>query len=139
MWASAIVQIEISTDGLPRLRHGVVGPQVDLLVFDRRPRVPDEDVVSRRGEARLRYDASLPSMLILLSFAASTPEKAAPVNGLPWSVLNFSSLPWRASASSSGSTQKAASIMLEACLRHDVIDTRHDRIRRAVQSSTTAR
>ncbi len=45
MCASAIVEIEISTDGLPRLRHGVVGSQVDLLVFDRTPQALDQDVV----------------------------------------------------------------------------------------------
>lgn len=48
----------------------------------------------------------------------------------PWSVLKMSGLPWRARASSSVSTQNAASI---------VVETRHDSTRRLNQSSTAAR
>ena len=69
-------------------------------------------------------------MLIAMPLLASTPVKAAPVNWLPWSVLKMSGLPWRARASSSVSTQNAASI---------VIESRHDSTRRLNQSSTTAR
>jgi hypothetical protein len=67
-------------------------------------------------------------MLIAMPALTSTPVNAAP--GEPWSVLKTSGLPWRAMASSSVSTQKAASM---------VIDSRHDNTRRLNQSSTTAR
>src|ERR1700716_3387092 len=60
-------------------------------------------------------------MLIAMPLWISTPVNAAPVNCEPWSVLKISGLPWRAKASSSVSTQNAASI---------VIDTRHDSTRR---------
>jgi hypothetical protein len=69
-------------------------------------------------------------MLIAMPALTSTPVNAAPVNCEPWSVLKTSGLPWRAMASSSVSTQKAASM---------VIDSRHDNTRRLNQSSTTAR
>jgi hypothetical protein len=69
-------------------------------------------------------------MLIAMPFLISTPVNAAPVNCEPWSVLKISGVPCFARASSSVSTQNAASI---------VIDTRHDRTRRLNQSSTTAR
>ena len=60
-------------------------------------------------------------MLIAILFLISTPVNAAPVNWLPRSVLKISGLPWQARASSSVSTQNAASI---------VIDRRHDSTRR---------
>src|SRR5450432_4259126 len=45
MWAAAIVEIEIPPERGSRFRHAVVGPQIDLLIFDRAPKPLDEDVV----------------------------------------------------------------------------------------------
>src|SRR5260370_12959 len=45
-------------------------------------------------------------MLMAMPLLASRPVKAEPVNCEPWSVLKISGLPWRAKASSRGSTQK---------------------------------
>ena len=58
----------------------------------------------------------LPSTAMGIEWVDAT-MNAAPVNCEPWSVLTTSGLPWRAMASSSASTQKAAS---------RVIDKRHD-------------
>jgi hypothetical protein len=69
-------------------------------------------------------------MLIAMALSVSTRVKAWPVNCEPWSVLKISGLPWRAKASSTASTQNAASM---------VIERRHDSTRRLNQSSTTAR
>jgi len=45
-----------------------------------------------------------PSIEMRTLAASNVPVKAAPVNWLPWSVLNISGLPYRASASSSAAT-----------------------------------
>ncbi len=74
MRPAAIVEIEIAPDPCVRRADAFVGVEVDLLVLDRAPESFDEDVVPPRP---------LPSMLILMSFAVSTPVKDAPVN---WSV-----------------------------------------------------
>ena len=69
-------------------------------------------------------------MLIETPWFSSTLVKATLVNWLPWSVLKISGLPCLARASSSASTQKSASI---------VIDTRCARTRRLNTSTTAAR
>lgn len=45
MWASAIVEVQISTDASAGLGHGLVGVEIDLLVFDRPPEPLDEDII----------------------------------------------------------------------------------------------
>ena len=45
MRTPAIVEVEISADRCEGLADGVVGPQIDLLVFDTAPQPLDEDVV----------------------------------------------------------------------------------------------
>src|SRR3954447_22890246 len=56
----------------------------------------------------------LPSMLILMLWAFSTPVKSVLVNWLPWSVLKISGLPNRRSASSRASTQKSECSVFES-------------------------
>ncbi len=46
MWPSAVVEIQISADQCAGLADGLVGPQIDLLVFDRFPEPLDEYVVA---------------------------------------------------------------------------------------------
>ena len=48
MWASAIVKGQISADASAGIGHGLVGVEVDLLVFDRTPEPFDEHVVPPR-------------------------------------------------------------------------------------------
>ena len=43
MWASAIVKCQISADA--GVGHGLIGVEIDLLVFDRPPEPFDEDIV----------------------------------------------------------------------------------------------
>src|SRR5206468_5483138 len=45
MWTPAIVEVEVSADRGAGVGHAVVGPQVDLLVFDAAPQPLDEHVV----------------------------------------------------------------------------------------------
>ncbi len=45
MWASAIVKGQISTNADAGFGHGLVGVEVDLLVFDRPPKAFHEDIV----------------------------------------------------------------------------------------------
>jgi hypothetical protein len=45
MWASAIERGQISADVDACLGHGLVGVEVDFLVFDRTPEPFDEDIV----------------------------------------------------------------------------------------------
>jgi hypothetical protein len=84
MRAASIVEIEISPDRLARVRHAVVGAQVDLLVFDRPPEALDEHVVPSRALA-VHADADL--------VPGKQPEKAWQVNCEPGSVLKISGLP----------------------------------------------
>ena len=69
-------------------------------------------------------------MLMAIPALSSTLVKSWLVNCEPWSVLKTSGRPCRAKASSSASTQNAAS---------KVIDTRQERTRRLNQSTTAAR
>src|SRR3977135_1474216 len=46
MWASAIVEAEVTSDRAARLADGIVGSQIDLLVLDRPPQPLAEDVVA---------------------------------------------------------------------------------------------
>jgi hypothetical protein len=121
MWASAIVEIQVAPDRGSRLADTVVGPQVDLLVFDAAPQPLDEDVVSPRTFA---VHADRDAVLDQQAGERGARELRA------LAVLKISGLPCFTSASSNVSTQNVASM---------VIDTRHDRTRRLNQSSTTAR
>ena len=46
MWTSGVIEGQISTDACSGLRHGFVGVEIDLLIFDRPPKPLDEDIVS---------------------------------------------------------------------------------------------
>ena len=83
MRTAPIVEIEVPPDRGTRRADAVVGVKINLLVLDRPPQPLDEHIVPRRGEARLRHDAPLPSMLILMSRAASTLVNAGHVNCEP--------------------------------------------------------
>ena len=48
MWASGVVEVQISADASACLGHSLVGMEVDFLVFDRTPEPLDEDIVSPR-------------------------------------------------------------------------------------------
>jgi hypothetical protein len=69
-------------------------------------------------------------MLMAIPASRSTLVKLWLVNCQPWSVLKTSGLPYRAIASSSASTRKSASM---------VIDSRQDSTRRPNQSMTAAK
>src|SRR5208282_3375635 len=45
MRAAAIVEVEITANGAPRLANAAISPQIDLLVFHAAPEPLDEDVV----------------------------------------------------------------------------------------------
>ena len=45
MWASAIIEVQVSADRSAGLADTVVGPQIDLLIFDAAPQPLDEDVI----------------------------------------------------------------------------------------------
>lgn len=75
MGPSAVVEGQIPADPGAGLGDAGIGPQVDLLIFDAPPQTFDEDVVA---------PSPLPSMLILISRAASTLMKSVEVNCLPW-------------------------------------------------------
>ena len=117
----AIVEVQIPADRGAGLADAVVGVQIDLLVLDRSPDPLDEDVVAP-GALAVHADRDL----VLRSAAGEglAGELAAliGVEDLRLSVL--------ASASSSASMQKAASI---------VIDSRQASTRRLNQSTTAAR
>lgn len=51
MWASAVVEAQISADGSAGLGYGLVGVEIDLLVFDRPPEPLDEDIIPSRALA----------------------------------------------------------------------------------------
>src|ERR1700676_4831173 len=118
----AVVEVQIPADRGARLADAVVGPQIDLFVFDRAPEPLDKHVVAPRP---LAVHADRDGVV-----EQQAGVKSWPVNWLPWSVLKISGLPCRASASSTASRQNATSI---------VIDTRHARTRRLNQSTTAAR
>ena len=46
MWATAIVEVEISADRATGLADAFIGSQIDLLVFDATPQPLDEHVVT---------------------------------------------------------------------------------------------
>jgi len=92
MWASAVIEGQISTDACSGLRHSFIGMEIDLLIFGRPPKPLDEDIVIRH--------APLPSIEMAISAFFNTAVKSMDVNWDPWSELKMSGLPWRASASS---------------------------------------
>ncbi len=51
MWASAIIKTQIAANADAGLQHGLVGVEVDFLVFDRPPMPLDEDIVPPRAVA----------------------------------------------------------------------------------------
>ena len=71
MWASAIVKGQISTDADAGLRHGPVGVEINLLIFDRPPESLDET---------LSRHAPLPSIEMAISAFFSTVVKSTDVN-----------------------------------------------------------
>ena len=46
MWASAVIEAEVSSNAGPSLGHAGIGTQVYLLVFDGSPEAVDKDVVA---------------------------------------------------------------------------------------------
>ena len=66
------------------MADGLIGPEIDLLVFDGSPEPLDEDIVA---------PGTLTSMLILIPLASSTFVKSMLVNCEAWSV--FTSRPAR--------------------------------------------
>jgi hypothetical protein len=77
MRSLAVVEVEIATQGGACLADAVVGPQIDLLVFDDR---------HSRSTKTLSRNAPRPSMLMAMPLAASRPVKAELVNCEPWSM-----------------------------------------------------
>jgi hypothetical protein len=84
MWSSSVVKIEIPADRISCLGDALVGVQVDFLVLDAFPQPLNEQVVPPSPFA---------VMLMAMSWLASRPVNAAPVNCAPWSVLKISGLP----------------------------------------------
>ena len=121
MWPQAIVEIQIAADGSSRDAYAVVGVKVDLLVFDRFPDALDEDIVAPSALA-IHADGDIAGRQSARE--GLTRELAALVG-----VENLRRPVFR-QASSSASTQKAASI---------VMDTRWPRTRRLNQSTTAVR
>ena len=66
-----------------------------------------------RSTKMLSMQRPLPSQLIMTPCRFGVPVKSSLVNWLPWSVLKISGRPYRASASSSASTQKSAASVLD--------------------------
>ena len=129
MRALAIIEVQIAADRGARLADAVVGPEIDLFVFDGAPQSLDEDDVAPRP---LAVHADRDGVVEQQASEVGAGELAAPRfrEGRLWSVLKISGLPCLASASSTASRQNSTSI---------VIDTRHDRTRRLNQSTTAAR
>src|SRR5580700_7183181 len=100
--ALMVVEFEVGGDAVARLRHVVVGLEVDFYLRLRHS----------RSTKMLSAKRPRPSMLIATPWPRSTPVKPASVNWLPWSVLKISGRPWR-SASSKASMQKLASSRLD--------------------------
>ena len=78
MRPAAIVEVEIAPDRCACLGDGVIGSEIDLLIFDAALTLRHS-----RSTKTLSRQAPLPSMLIAMPFPASTPVKAAPVNWEP--------------------------------------------------------
>jgi len=74
MWATAIVEVEISADRAAGLADAFISSQIDLLVFDATPQPLNEHVVP---------PSPLPSMLMAMPWLASRPVNAVPVNCEP--------------------------------------------------------
>lgn len=117
----AIVKGEVSADRGRGVGYGVVGAQIDPLIFDTAPQPLDEHVVAP-GAPAVHADGDV--------MTGEHPGERGARDCEPWSVLKMLGLPGRARASATVSTQDAASI---------VVETRHDSTRRLNQSSTTAR
>ena len=121
MKAALVVEGQVFADTGFRLAAVGIAPQIDVLVFSERP-TRSMNTLSSSVRARLSRCARRP----LIQHAG----EAEPVNWLPWSVLKISGLPYRASASSSATTQKDASI---------AFDFRQDRTARLAQSMTATK
>src|SRR5258708_2279128 len=93
--ALAVVEVQIPADRSARFAD--VGPQIDLLVFDRAPEPLNEDVVAPRAPA-IHADRD-----------GVVEERAGEVDAgeLAWSVLKISGLPCFASTSSTASRQNS--------------------------------
>jgi hypothetical protein len=100
--ALVIVEAEPGADAGLGLGDRRIGVEVDFLVFEAAPQPLDEDVV-HAAAPRFREGRLLPSMLIVMARASSTPVNSLLVNWHPWSVLKISGVPYRASASSRAS------------------------------------
>ena len=74
MRAAATVEVDGAADGTPRLADTVIGPQIDLLVFEAAPRSLDKDIIP---------PSPFWFMLMAMPFLASTLVKTAPVNCEP--------------------------------------------------------
>lgn len=55
MWASAVIEAEISADARTNLEHCFIDMKIDLLIFDRPSEPFDEDIVSSGTPAVYRY------------------------------------------------------------------------------------
>ena len=114
-----------------RLRQPTSTEQVLLIETLRRERWTGSRIAQQTGLSRATVSRVLArAMLIRMPSRFSRPVKVSLVNCAPWSVLNISGFSSMESASSSASTQKAVSI---------VIDTRQASTRRLNQSTTAAR
>src|SRR6187200_2294323 len=121
MRSAGVVEAEIPADRGAGLGDRGVSSEVDLLVLDRSPEPLDEDVEAP-GTLAVHADGDpVPGQRTGEGLAG---ELAALI------VLKISGRPWRAKASSSASTQNAAS---------RVIDSRQARTRRLNQSMAAAR
>src|SRR6201984_3395840 len=129
MLAFVVVKAEPGANPSLGLGNVLIGIEVDFLVFEAAPQPLDEDVVHVAAPC-FRRGRLLPSMLIMTPCCFRVPVKSSLVNWLPWSVLKISGRPLRESASSSASTQKSASSVLES---------RQARTARLAQSLITTR
>ena len=71
MRTAAVVAAEMPSDRGARFANAVVGSEINILVFDAAPQPLDEHVVAPN---------LLPSILIAMPFAVSTPVNAGHVN-----------------------------------------------------------
>lgn len=85
MRAPAIVDLEVLRERGMRLARGLVGMQVDLLVFDAVPLALDEHVIDPVALA-VCLEMCTPC-------GSSTSVNATAVNSVPWSVLKISGGP----------------------------------------------
>ena len=121
VWTSAIIKVQVAAYRSAGVADAFVGPQIHLLVFNAAPKPLDEHIVPPSAPA-VHADGDL-------VFDQHASERRA---GELAALIRVEDrrLAMAGRASSSASTQNAASI---------VIDTRHDSTRRLNQSSTTAR